>query len=166
MSFKEINIRDIKQSAVKLINDDWALVTAAADGAVNSMTVSWGGMGEIWGKDVVFIFIRPQRYTYELLEKTDVFSMNFFDGEYKKELTYFGRNSGRDGDKYEATGLTTVTLDGVECVEQAKVNLVCKKLAFQDIDPKGFLDESIEGNYNGDYHRVYIGEIVKTYISE
>ncbi len=166
MSFKEINIRDINQSAVKLINDDWALVTAAADGAVNSMTVSWGGMGEIWGKDVVYIFIRPQRYTYELLEKTDVFSMSFFGGEYKKELTYFGRNSGRDGDKYEATGFSTVTLDGVECVEQAKVNLVCKKLAFQDIDPKGFLDDSIEGNYNGDYHRVYIGEIVKTYIAE
>lgn len=166
MSFKEINIRDINQSAVKLINDDWALVTAAADGAVNSMTVSWGGMGEIWGKDVVYIFIRPQRYTYELLEKTDVFSISFFGGEYKKELTYFGRNSGRDGNKYEATGFTTVMLDGVECVEQAKINLVCKKLAFQDIDPKGFLDESIEGNYNGDYHRVYIGEIVKTYIAE
>lgn len=166
MSFKEINIRDVKESAVKLINDEWALVTAAADGAVNSMTVSWGGMGEIWGKDVVFIFIRPQRYTYELLEKTDVFSMSFFGGEYKKELTYFGRNSGRDGDKYAATGFTTVTLDSVECVEQAKVNLVCKKLAFQDIDPKGFIDESIENNYNGDYHRVYIGEIVKTYIAE
>ncbi len=166
MSFKEINIRDIKQSAVKLINDDWALVTACADGAVNSMTVSWGGMGELWGKDVVFVFIRPQRYTYELLEKSDVFSMSFFDGEYKKELTYFGRNSGRDVDKYEATGMSTVELDGVACVAQAKVNLVCRKIAFQDINPEGFLDESIEGNYNGDYHRVYIGEIVKTFMEE
>ena len=33
-----------------------------------------------------------------------------------------------------------------------------------DIDPKGFIDETIESNYNGDYHRVYIAEIVKTYI--
>ena len=166
MAFKEVNIRDIDKSAVKMISDEWALVTASADGAVNSMTVSWGGIGEIWGKDAVFIFIRPQRYTYELLEKTDVFSMSFFGGEYKKELAYFGRNSGRDGNKYEATGLTKINLDGVECVEQAKINLVLKKLAFQDIDPKGFIDESIEGNYNGDYHRVYIAEIVKTYIAE
>ena len=166
MAFKEVNIRDIDKSAVKMISDEWALVTASADGATNSMTVSWGGIGEIWGKDVAYIFIRPQRYTYELLEKTDVFSMSFFGGEYKKELTYFGRNSGRDVNKYEATGFTTVKFDSVECVEQAKVNLVCKKLAFQDIDPKGFLDESIENNYNGDYHRVYIGEIVKTYIAE
>lgn len=166
MSFKEINIRDIKQSAVKMISDDWALVTASADGVTNSMTVSWGGMGEIWGKDVVFIFIRPQRYTYELLEKSDVFSMNFFGGDYKKELGFCGRNSGRDADKFAATGLNVLELDGVSCIEQAKVNLVCKKLAFQDIDPKGFIDESIEGNYNGDYHRVYIGEILKTYITE
>jgi flavin reductase (DIM6/NTAB) family NADH-FMN oxidoreductase RutF len=166
MAFKEVNIRDVDKSAVKMISDEWALVTASADGATNSMTVSWGGIGEIWGKDVVYIFIRPQRYTYELLEKTDVFSMSFFGGEYKKELTYFGRNSGRDVNKYEATGFSTVNLDSVECVEQAKGNLVCKKLAFQDIDPKGFIDESIENNYNGDYHRVYIGEIVKTYIAE
>ncbi len=166
MAFKEVNIRDIDKSAVKMISDEWALVTASADGVTNSMTVSWGGIGEIWGKDVVYIFIRPQRYTYELLEKTDVFSMSFFGGEYKKELTYFGRNSGRDVNKYEATGFSTVTLGSAECVEQAKVNLVCRKLAYQDIDPKGFIDESIENNYNGDYHRVYIAEIVKTYIAE
>ena len=165
-SFKEINIRDINQSAVKMISDDWALVTASADGVSNSMTVSWGGIGEIWGKDVVYIFIRPQRYTYELLEKTDVFSMSFFGGEYKKELGYFGKNSGRNGDKYAATGLNTFELDGVAAIEQAKINLICRKLAYQDIDPKGFIDESIESNYNGDYHRVYIAEIVKTYISE
>lgn len=166
MAFKEINIRDIKQSAVKMISDDWALVTASADGVTNTMTVSWGGIGELWGKDVVFIFIRPQRYTYELLEKTDMFSMSFFDGEYKKELGYCGKNSGRNGDKFEATGLKAIELDGVAAVEQAKYNVICKKLAFQDMDPKGFLNESIENNYNGDYHRIYIGEIVKTYISE
>ena len=166
MAFKEINIRDIKESAVKLISDDWALVTAAADGVTNTMTVSWGGIGELWGKDVVFIFIRPQRYTYELLEKTDMFSMSFFGGEYKKELGYCGKNSGRDGDKFAATGLSTVELDGVAAVEQAKYNIICKKLAYQDMNPVGFIDESIESNYNGDYHRVYIGEIVKTYTAQ
>ncbi len=163
MSFKEINIREVKENAVKMISDDWALVTTCADGVTNTMTVSWGGMGELWGKDVVFIFIRPQRYTYELLEKSDTFSMSFFGGEYKKELGFCGSNSGRDVDKFSKTGLTPVSLDGTAAIEQAKVNLICKKIAFWDIDPKGFLDESIENNYNGDYHRVYVGEIVKAY---
>ena len=163
---KEINVRELKENFVKMISNDWALLTAGSMDDFNTMTVSWGGIGETWGKDVVYIFIRPQRYTYELLEKTNDFSMSFFGGEYKKELGYCGENSGRNGDKFEATGLTKVTLDGVECIEQAKVNLVLRKLAFQDIDPKGFIDETIENNYNGDYHRVYIAEIVKTYIAE
>lgn len=167
MAFKEINIRELKQSAVKMIGDDWALVNSRANGVTNTMTVSWGGMGELWGKDVVFIFIRPQRYTYELLENSDTFSMSFFGGECKKELGFCGKASGRDFNKFEETGLTVTELGGVPCVEQAKVNLVCKKIAFQDMNPQGFLDESIQGNYSaGDYHRVYVGEIVKAYSAE
>ena len=72
---KEINIRQIKESAVKLIADDWALVTAGNEEKWNTMTVSWGTIGELWGKDVAIIFIRPQRYTKEFLEQEDCFSM-------------------------------------------------------------------------------------------
>ena len=114
----------------------------------------------------VFIFIRPQRYTYELLEKTDTFSMSFFGGEYKKELGFCGKNSGRNVDKFAETGFTVSDFDGTSAIHQAKINLICKKIAFQDMNPKGFLDESIEKNYNGDYHRIYIGEIVKVYSAE
>ena len=68
---KEINIRDIKISAPELISDGWGLVTAGNEEKFNTMTVSWGAFGEIWGKDAAFIFIRPQRYTYEFIEKED-----------------------------------------------------------------------------------------------
>jgi len=60
---KEINIRDIKKSPVELISDGWGLVTAGNENSFNTMTVSWGALGEIWGKDAAFVFIRPQRYT-------------------------------------------------------------------------------------------------------
>lgn len=50
------------------------------------MTVSWGGLGELWGKDVAFIFIRPQRYTYEFIERENYFTMSFFGGEQKKRF--------------------------------------------------------------------------------
>ncbi len=167
MAFVQTDIRNISESAVKLINDDWALVTTCADGKKNTMTVSWGGLGELWGRDVAFLFIRPQRYTYELLEKSEWLSVSFFGGERKKEMMFCGRNCGRDVDKFDAAGLSTVELDGVTCVEQAKVNLVCKKIAFQDLNPAGFLDETIENEYtNHDYHRVYVVQIMKTYINK
>lgn len=161
---KEINIRDIKKSAVEMISDGWGLVTAGNGEKFNTMTVSWGGLGEIWGKDAVFIFIRPQRYTYEFIEKEEFFTLSFYGEEFRNALKICGSQSGRNTDKVANAGLTPVFTDGTVSFEQAEYTLVCRKMASQFIDPKGFEDEAIEKNYSaGDYHKVYIGEIVKVY---
>ncbi len=77
--FKEINVRELDRSPIQMISDDWALLTAGKEDDWNTMTVSWGGVGELWGKDVVFVFVRPQRYTLEFMEKYDEFMFLFFD---------------------------------------------------------------------------------------
>ena len=162
--FKEMDIRETGQSAVKMISDDWALVTAGDENKWNTMTISWGGLGELWGEDVAFVFIRPHRYTYEFVEKNELFTVSFFGGKYKKELSVCGSKSGRDTDKAAATGLKPVFMDGAVSFEQAETVLVCQKIAFQDLNPAGFLDKNIEGNYpSKDYHRMYVGKILKTY---
>ena len=61
MAMKEIDIREVKENLVHLLADEWALVTAGRGDALGTMTVSWGGIGELWGKDVVAVFVRPQR---------------------------------------------------------------------------------------------------------
>lgn len=161
---KEINIREIKKSAVELISDSWGLVTAGNEEKFNTMTVSWGAIGEIWGKDAAFIFIRPQRYTYEFLENNDIFTLTFYGEEFRDALRICGSKSGRDINKAETCGLTPVFTDGGVTFEQAEYTLVCRKMASQFIDPAGFEDASIENNYaNKDYHKVYIGEIIKVY---
>ncbi len=161
---KEINIRDIKKSAVEMISDGWGLVSAGNEEKFNTMTVSWGGLGEIWGKDAVFIFIRPQRYTYEFIEKEEFFTLSFYGEEFRNALKICGSQSGRNTDKVANAGLTPVFIDNTVSFEQAEYTLVCRKMASQFIDPKGFEDDSIEKNYSaGDYHKVYIGEIVKVY---
>ncbi len=163
--YKEINIRELKDNFVKMISNDWALLTAGKKEDFNTMTVSWGGIGELWGKDVCFVFVRPQRYTFDFMEKNDYFSLSFFGGEYKKELGICGSKSGRDIDKMEETGFTIVDFDDAVGYEQAKVNIVLKKLAYQDMKPDGFIDEGIISNYaNNDFHRVYVGEIVKVIV--
>ncbi|MBR6531205.1 MAG: flavin reductase [Clostridia bacterium] len=160
---KELNnIRDIKDNLVKMIADDWALVSAADGESWNTMTISWGGVGELWGKDVVFVFIRPQRYTKEFMDKSDYFTVSFFDAEYKDALKICGTKSGRDSDKINMAGLSA-EFDG-EAVYPAEAKLVikCRKIAVQKMDNTGFIDPSIETNYkSGDYHFIYIGEIEK-----
>ena len=47
MGLRSIDPRDM-ENAVKMIGDDWTLITAEkADGTVNTMTASWGFMGVI-----------------------------------------------------------------------------------------------------------------------
>ena len=164
---KKTDIREIKKSAVEMINDDWALVTAGNADGFNTMTVSWGGLGEIWGKDAAFVFIRPQRHTLKFVDEQEMFTLCFFSGEYKKTLTFCGRNSGRDVDKVKETGLTPVFEDGTVYFREACVILKCRKMARYDLSPDGFIDGSVEENYsNGDYHKMFIAEIVETLISE
>jgi len=62
---KEINdIRKIKRNFVEMISDEWMLITAGTESNFNTMTASWGGLGHLWNKDIVHIYIRPQRFTY------------------------------------------------------------------------------------------------------
>ena len=160
--FREIDIRDIKKSPVEMISDEWALLSAGTPDDFNTMTVSWGALGELWGRDCAFAFVRPQRYTYEFMEKNEYYTLSFFDGGFKKEMGFCGSHSGRDCDKMKETGLVPVSAGESVSFSQAKTVLVCKKIAIQDVDPKGFLDKSINSEYpSEDYHRVYIGEIIK-----
>lgn len=164
---KNINVKTLSENPIKLFDDDWSLITAGDENGYNTMTASWGGIGKLWGKDVCFIFVRPQRYTYEFIEKNDLFTVSFYGSEMKKALSFCGSKSGRDFDKAKETGLVPMFVDGTTTFEQAKITIVCKKIAYQDMDPKGFLDSSINANYaEHDYHRVYVGEIEKCYVED
>ena len=160
--FKKISPREIAENPFSLIGDDWGLVTAGGRDSFNTMTVSWGGVGILWGKPVVYAFIRPQRYTYGFLEREERFSLSFYPEEYRKALALCGSKSGRDVDKVAATGLIPAfTEDNVPYFEQAKLVLICKKLYAQDLNEQSVIDsEAVLPNYKGDdWHRMYVGEI-------
>jgi flavin reductase (DIM6/NTAB) family NADH-FMN oxidoreductase RutF len=162
---KKININDLKQSATKLIGKDWMLVTAGNTESCNTMTASWGGLGELWNRPVAFIFVRPTRYTYEFIERENFFTLSFFEEKHRKTLQLCGTISGRKSDKIAESGLTPVASDnGSVFFQEAKLVLECKKLYFADLNPENFLDQNLEKHYpHKDYHRVYVAEIVNTY---
>lgn len=167
MSFKEINPNQITENAFDLIGKDWALVTAGDKDKYNTMTVSWGGVGIMWNKPVAFTFIRPQRYTFEFTESGEYFTMSFFDESYRDVLKFCGSKSGRDYDKAKETGITPVFDLDAPYFSQAKLVLVCKKLYSQFLNEESARDKSILSSYaNGDYHKMYISEIVKVLVKD
>ena len=68
MSFEKIELSDLHAEPFSMIGRQWMLVSAEKEGRVNTMTASWGGMGVMWGKDVAFVFLRPQRFTKEFVD--------------------------------------------------------------------------------------------------
>ena len=162
MAFREISVEQLKDNPFTLINKDWMLITAGDAEKHNTMTASWGGVGELWGKYVSTIYIRPQRYTLEFVEREEDYSLCFFGPEYRQALSLCGSKSGRDVDKDAATGLTPCFDQAAPYYEQARLVFLCRKLYRQDMEESAFLDKGLlEKWYDNDLHRMFIGEIVK-----
>ena len=159
--FHESTPKEIKGNPFALLDSDWGLLSCRSDGKSNAMTVSWGGLGVLWNKPVATVYVRPTRYTFELLEEEAYFSLCFFTPEQKDALKLCGSKSGREMDKISAAGLTEIS-DIAPYVEEASLVLLCKKIYTDCINPENFLEETLDSNYpKKDYHKIYIGEIVK-----
>ncbi|HEY8424056.1 MAG TPA: flavin reductase [Clostridia bacterium] len=159
---KEFNISEFNQNPFDLIGKRWMLIAAGDETKHNMMTASWGTLGVLWNKNVAIVFVRPTRYTCEFMEKHDYFSLNFpIDS---KVHNICGSKSGREIDKTKACDLTPVFSDGTVYFKESEMVLICKKIYKTEFDPKMFLDKDIEKLYPlKDYHKVFIGEIVKAY---
>lgn len=162
---EKVDLKTIDGNVFSLIGDQWMLITAGTAERCNTMTASWGGLGVLWQKNVATVYIRPQRYTYEFVEREPYFTLSFFGAGYRKELALCGSKSGRDVNKLEACGFTVETgAGGAPYIAQAELVLVCRKLYWQDLDPNHFLYQEVHDEYPGkDYHRMYIGEIEEAY---
>ena len=163
MSFTTISPKEIDKNVFETIGRQWMLISAGDEKSMNTMTASWGGLGVLWNKNVCFAFIRDSRYTLEFVDNNDFFTLSFFGGNYMKELTFCGRNSGRNTDKLKETGLIPVFDAEAPYFEQAETVLVCKKLYKQKMNAESFIDKSlVEKNYyDNDWHEFFVGEIVK-----
>ena len=167
MNFKEINVTDINENFIKNIGDEWMLITAGNNDKYNMMTASWGFAGVMWGEPTAIAAVRPQRYTMEFIKKQDYFTLSFY-GDNKKIHAVCGKDSGRDVNKTEKTGLTPLfdNETGAPYFDEARLVLVCKKIYTQNLDKSAFLDDAIKAKWypNEDYHTMFYGKIEKALI--
>lgn len=161
--FTEIHPKEISDNIFSMLDDDWMLITAGNKDSFNTMTASWGTTGILWNKPVAICFVRPQRYTFNFIEKSDYYTLCFFTEKERTILDYCGSTSGRDTDKIKDTGLIPlVAQNGAIYFEQARLVLECRKLYSARLEEQNFLVKKIiSANYpSRDFHKFYIGEIV------
>ncbi len=165
MDRKPIPVEIFRDNPFKIWEPDWLLLTSGdySTGQYNSMTISWGSMGIMWGRPFVQVVVRPQRYTFQFIEKYPTFTVCAFPKQYRPALNILGTRSGRDGDKIAIAGITPRVSEIITapCFEEAELVMECKKIYRGEFSPDQFLDPSIDPNYPiHDYHRSYYGQIL------
>ncbi|MST68058.1 flavin reductase [Clostridiales Family XIII bacterium RF-744-FAT-WT-3] len=173
------NEKNDNYDVFNMFKDRWALVAAGDMENHNACTVGWGSMGTLWSRPghdgrSVIVYLHPSRYTRQLVQNSDYFTVSFFPDEYKKALGYMGSHSGRNEDKVAGAGLTPVEMGESIGFKEAQLTFVCRKL-YQHMLSKDDLAPEIQEYYknnqkafpldeNGDWqpHWVFVGEVTDT----
>jgi len=114
-------------------------------GRPNAMTAAWGGIC-CSAPPCVAVSLQKPRYTYDNIVKRGAFTVNIPAESHVEMADYFGIVSGRDVDKFAATGLTPVRSDLVDApyIEEFPFCLECRVIRTIEIGT----------------HTQFIGEIV------
>ena len=101
----------------------WLVGTYDAGGRPNIATVAWGGVCSSEPPSVA-ISLRKSRYSYDAIVARQAFTVNVPSEAYVREADFAGIFSGRDGDKFTATGLTAVRSELVDAPYVSEFPLV------------------------------------------
>lgn len=167
MAFVEVKPEKLDLNVFNTVRN-WMVLTAGNEEKCNSMIVSWGAMGVMWGKNAATVYVRQNRYTKEFMDKEGYFTLSILPESAKKDMGYLGSHSGRDGDKYAETDLHPVAVEDSMAIEEAEYVFVVRKQLAQKLTEENFIDKDVYKRWysnadEGNEHTMYIGEIVKAY---
>ena len=169
---KEINIYDYMNKFLTEL-EKGVLLTTKFNDQVNTMTIAWGQIGIEWNTPIFTALVRKSRYTHQMLEGSGQFTVNFPNGaDVKKIIGYCGSKSGRDTDKIKDLDLTLADSEIIDVpgIKELPLTLECKVIYKQHQDkdaiPAVFKDQfyPADASGHGDYHTMFYGKILKSYI--
>ena len=177
--FKKIDVKkDFTENGFSWFHDA-ELLAAGDKEKSNAMTIGWGGIGTLWGRTALTVYVAEKRYTKEFMDKAEYFTVMAFDVEHSKVLRYMGTKSGRDEDrsatqgdacpdkKAAALGLhTAYTANGTPYYTEAEMVIECKIMYSAPFDPQYFKSEvpkRMYSNFPAGIHSMYIGEVVNAW---
>lgn len=165
--FKKFNVvEDFTDNGFQWFRDA-QLLCAGSDAKSNAMTIGWGGIGTLWGRPSLTVYVAEKRYTKEFMDSVAYFTVMSFDVKDSKVLTYMGSKSGRDGDKAQALGLhTAYTAKGTPYYTEASMVIECRIMYVAPFDPKGFKSDvpnKMYSNFPAGIHTMYIGEVINAW---
>ena len=165
--FQKFDVReDFTENGFQWFHDAELLVAGDKEKS-NAMTIGWGGIGTLWGRTALTVYVAAKRYTKEFMDKSQYFTVMAFDVKDSKVLNYMGTKSGRDGDKAQALGLhTAYTANGTPYYTEATMVIECKIMYAAPFDPQYFKSDApkkMYANFPAGIHSMYIGEVINAW---
>ena len=165
--FQKFNVReDFTENGFQWFHDA-ELLAAGDKEKSNAMTIGWGGIGTLWGRTALTVYVAEKRYTKEFMDKAEYFTVMAFDVKDSKVLNYMGTKSGRDGDKAQTLGLhTAYTANGTPYYTEATMVIECKIMYAAPFDSKYFksdVPKNMYANFPAGIHSMYIGEVINAW---
>ncbi len=107
----------------------WVVGSYDKEGKPNVMTIAWGGIC-CSKPPCVAVSLRKATYTYGNIMARKAFTVSVPSEAHVKEVDYFGTVSGKNVDKFSATGLNPVKSDIVDApyVKEFPLILECRVL--------------------------------------
>ncbi len=165
--FKKIDVKEDFTENGFLWFRDAQLLCAGNMEKSNAMTIGWGGIGTLWGRTALTVYVAENRYTKEFMDNSEYFTVMSFDVNDSRVLTYMGTKSGRDEDKAQALGLhTAYTANGTPYYTEATMVIECKTMYAAPFDPQGFKSDApknMYANFPAGIHTMYIGEVINAW---
>lgn len=108
--------------------------TAALSGERNVFTVAWTGT-VCSAPPMVSISVRPERYSYAMIDETGEFVVNLTTEKLAFATDYCGVKSGREVNKWKEMKLTPVAGETVKAplIKESPVNIECKVTDKKDL---------------------------------
>ncbi len=92
----------------------------------NAITIAWTGTVNS-EPPMTYISMMKKRYSHDIVAQKGEFCINLVSADILRAADYIGVKSGRDVDKFAATGLQPQYFEGFECpaIEQSPMSLMC-----------------------------------------
>lgn len=167
----KVNPLELEMKPIAAFAEDWMALAVGNKRSMNSMTIAWGGIGQLWNKHVVTVYVSSDRYSKKMLDDNQYFTVTAFPQtkECREALSYIGTHSKRDEtDKTAAAGLTTIfTSLGNPYFEEGCLTIECKKIYAEEFDINKVPQDIRTNMYEHmGMHTMYIGEIVNVWKKE
>lgn len=131
-----------------------AVMVSCADksGKQNILTVAWTGT-ICTNPAMAYISVRPERYSYQMIEDSQEFVINLTTEELAQATDYCGVVSGADVNKWEKMNLTAGKAEALEfapVIQESPVNIECKLVEIKKLGS----------------HDMFIAEVVAVQVSD